>query len=695
MNVLSLLKNLRTARGTRTKAFALALCTALSAATPMALGQSSQEAAENEGGQPGSLRFPIAGSDGFVELRAEGGDNVRVGQDFDYTLRVTNSSSAALHDVVVRQTLPANIQLTHSSPEPEQGDQSHGGQRRDTASPMDQRELSRAQTSQGEASQPQTSPPRDTQPSDSQAELTPTNRERDVSQPESTQAQQPETQQPETQQQGATQQPSSQPASSQPETAQPATQQPNPSEQRKTQAEPSPQSADADRLLQEEAAQRQQSQVQRQQSQAQGTSARRAETSAGGQRGTERQDRQSQSSQAQDGEPQVLAWRLGALKPGETRMIRMTAAAGNPGAFDTCAWVSFQPTLCRQINVTEPELRLSQQIMDASGNSRDRFYACETVFVRYRLSNTGTGNTTAATISGELPQGVAMNGKRELLLPVGVIGAGETVERTARLDPTQIGEVTLRARASTDTLEANSNHDRIEIVKPELDLRVQAPRESYLGRSVTYQLSVTNNSDVPALETVVEMPAPAGGLRFVSNDQEIPREVDRYQVGRLDPGQTRTFGVTFEPSEKGMISTTATVTAYCADAVTKKIATQVSGVPAVQVSVVDRVDPVKVGENTVYDVRVINQGTEEDLNIQLTGELKGPLQFVEGTGPSQVSGQEGGVQFGPVERLAPGETAHWQVTAKGTEAGNGHLHIQFKTSAAPKGAVSSEPTTVF
>lgn len=576
---------------------------------------------------PQALRVPV-GSEGSVDLTWVGPDEVRAGQDFEYSLRVTNSSKLPVYHVVVTQQLPGGVQIIQSSPQPEQTGSGGQGERQST-----QQQQSRKAPQQSDQA-----------------------------------SQQPPAQG--TQEQAATQ-------SSQ--RGQASTEQPQSTQQQQTQQGTQPSGA------------------QQQQSATQGAQGRQAsaEQPQSTQQQQPQQSTQGQRVQQQEQTLQQVNWNLGTLEAGQTKAIRITATAQNAGGIGVCAWVSFLPALCRQINVVQPELQLTQRIIDSNGNTREQFYACETLYVHYQLKNTGSGATSPATIVSDLPQGLSMNGGRQVRLAVGVVSAGETIERTVRLDPTQAGTVELRSRATTGELQADSNQDRVQMVKPELSLRVQAPRQTYLGRAVAYQISVTNNSDVPALNTVVEMPAPAGGLRFVSNDQEIPQEVDRYQIGRIDPGETRTFGVSFEPSEVGTIGTTATASAYCADAVTKKISTKVVGVPAVQISVIDRQDPIKIGESTVYEVRVINEGTAEDLNIELSGQFQGPLEFVEGSGESRVTGKGQNVQFAPVERLTPGDTASWLVTGKGTKAGNGKLQLRLRTKASPAQTISSEPTTVY
>lgn len=396
----------------------------------------------------------------------------------------------------------------------------------------------------------------------------------------------------------------------------------------------------------------------------------------------------------QDQQTREYSWRVGALAPGEQTEVTVSGLPLSEGSVETCVWVSYQPTLCRQISVVKPDLELTQQIVDLEGEERDMFYACETIVARYELTNSGSGTTADATISIQAPEGFKVSEGEGTDLKVGALAAGETVERTVRFNAEKTGDFDLSANATTGDLEAQSEKASVEIVRAELELMVQAPQTAYLGRSVTYQIEVRNIGDVPALNTVVTMPIPADALRFVSNGELVPDSTDAFLLGRIESGESKSFGVTFDPGDIGKVTVKAVASAFCADDASQEFATNVKGIPAVQISVVDRQDPVKVGEDTVYEIVLRNEGSADDLDLQLTGELPASLEFVEAKGDTDVSGEGGSVNFGMLEKLGPGEVASWMVTVKGTEKGRGNFTLELQSDAF-KRVTSSEPTTVY
>lgn len=527
-----------------------------------------------------TMEFPVAGGDGALQLQWLGDAELRAGEDYSYTLRVTNGADIPVQEVVLHQKLPQGFSLEKSQPQ--------------------------AQT-----------PRRDGPPKP-----------------------------------GIESQPGAEPGSG-----------------------PAPARSDEKRLV---------------------TPPKKAE----GEPAAKHRERDPSAAQEPRRRPQAPAeratWRMGTLNPGQSREVKITGMAEKEGTLEACAWVTFQPAFCQQLKVVKPDLKLTHQILDVDGRERDVFYHCEDVLVRYQLTNTGSGETAAATIRAQLPEGLrTAEGGREVVIRTEPLSAGETVTRTLRLDPQQPGEFTLRAEATTGSLQARAASRQLMLVEPELELQVQAPERLALGKSAQYRITLINRSEVPALDAFVMMPAPAENMRFTKNDREISEDVDGYRLGIIPPNSQKSFTLAFQPREIGKIETTVTARAYCADEMKKKIATEVHGVPAVQISVVDRQDPINTGDETVYEVKVTNEGSADDQNIRLQGRLPDHLEFVDARGDTEVDGSGQKLEFSPIKALKPGDTASWYITVKGAEKGRGQLKVTMTTDAVPQQVVSAEPTTVF
>lgn len=390
----------------------------------------------------------------------------------------------------------------------------------------------------------------------------------------------------------------------------------------------------------------------------------------------------------------TLNWTLGMLKPGESRTIKVHGLPSAEGQIETCLWATSQPVICRTIEVVKPDLQIVQSVMDSNGNARNVFYACETVTLNYVVTNPGSGDLKDVNAMVDLPEGFRLAGDKASKIEVGTLTGGQSKDFKMNLEPIKTGTFAVSGKAMSDKLNAESNRASIEIVKPTLEVEVEAPNETYFGREVTYRVTVSNTSDFPALDTVVDFPLDAANRRFTNTGQEIAENVQTFTLGTIDGGESESFTVTFDPTAPGTFETKATAKAYCADAVDTNVKTIVSGIPALQIYVVDQQDPVKVGEETYYELQIINEGTAEDLKINLEGVLPDSLTFVSADGDSKITADGQTLKFDSLKTLAPGETVSWNIKVKGKKPGRGVFKVDLN-SENRKGLRSSEPTTVF
>jgi hypothetical protein len=163
------------------------------------------------------------------------------------------------------------------------------------------------------------------------------------------------------------------------------------------------------------------------------------------------------------------------------------------------------------------------------------------------------------------------------VLNAGRLEAGETYEQRISLRAAdQTGAYKGRATAITDKLTVRSSQNTVDIVKPQLKLTMNGPEKEFVDRPLTYQMTVENVGDGPALETLVRMETPGNIERMTFAGQEMTQNGNEFAIGRLDPGESRDLSVTFNLSEPREITTKATAAAYCADEPRQQVATLVA-----------------------------------------------------------------------------------------------------------------------
>jgi hypothetical protein len=119
------------------------------------------------------------------------------------------------------------------------------------------------------------------------------------------------------------------------------------------------------------------------------------------------------------------------------------------------------------------------------------------------------------------------------------------------------------------------------------------------------------------------------------------------------------------------------------------------GVPALLLEVVDRDDPLEVGAVTVYEIRVLNQGTAPNTNVQIMATFPEgivPLD-AEADAPYRIQGRQ--IVFEPLARLAPKADAVFRVRAKADDVGDHRVKIQLNSDQLRIPVVEEESTKVY
>lgn len=394
------------------------------------------------------------------------------------------------------------------------------------------------------------------------------------------------------------------------------------------------------------------------------------------------------------------AFNLGVLMPGQSREVTIAGRPGGEGRLHSCVWADYSAADCALIDVVNPELVMEHLFVDADGNPVSQAYLCDDVYVMYRLRNVGSGEAPAVTIQEQLPEGlVAADGGSSISLEAGSLAAGDTFESEPVLLDLErasmsgsMKEVYGRAIGTGRGTGELSGSSVLRLMKPEIQLEVRSPGEQYFGRDVTLEAVVTNVSDVPARDVVVVLPLPENARRVSLNDASLTVAEGGILFEELAPGQSRTVGVTFAPGEPGDYSGQASANAYCAARVQRPVQLSVVGIPALQVEAIDTTDPVEVGGETTYRVRIVNEGNAADTNVTVTGSLPEGFTFVSATEGVTNDGQE--LSFPIKESLAPGEELYFEVVARAEEPGRVSFQLDVRSDNLANGS-ETEPTTAF
>lgn len=382
-------------------------------------------------------------------------------------------------------------------------------------------------------------------------------------------------------------------------------------------------------------------------------------------------------------------WTIERLSPGQSRTIEVQGVAPEEGTVRTCMAVRYEPSMCFETEVVKPQLRVRQAV------EQNTVYVCDDVDVVYTIENTGSAVARDAQLVEKLPQGVTTaDGASQIAISIPSIDPGQSVERQVTLRAE--GPTTFASSASlrSGDIEANTSETTIQFIRPELNLTVDMPQQEYVGRDVPMQLTISNPSNWPAMDTHITIPGLAELPRATLSTQRAEMTDSGIDIGPLNPGESRTMTLTFSPQDIQQQEFRIAADAYCAAEVTKTAALDIIGIEAVRLEAYDLVDPVVVGEPTVYEVQVKNQGTADSINVSVNARLPDEMTFMSGQGDSKVSGEGQQFQMAPIKRLAPGDVATWRVRAMAESPAKTRLRLELTSDATRRPVIEQEPTTI-
>jgi hypothetical protein len=148
-----------------------------------------------------------------------------------------------------------------------------------------------------------------------------------------------------------------------------------------------------------------------------------------------------------------------------------------------------------------------------------------------------------------------------------------------------------------------------------------------------------------------------------------------WEIGVVEPGATRTFEFECVLLTEGENKLSMRVEAVAAETRAGSVVTRVRGVADLKLIVSDPAGPVKMDEEAIYEIQVINRGTRAAQGIDVIA------QFGYGVEPVKTTGQTaelipGQVIFDSIASIAPGEKVTLKVHARADKEGRHKIRVK-------------------
>jgi uncharacterized repeat protein (TIGR01451 family) len=391
---------------------------------------------------------------------------------------------------------------------------------------------------------------------------------------------------------------------------------------------------------------------------------------------------------ARDG---ALAWELGTMQPGEESIISLELMPENEGEIGSIAQVTFHAQAGVRTVSTRPLITLEH-----SGPAK--VLIGEDVPFHITVSNPGSGVATGVVIEVDVPDQLAHEGGREIMSDRFDLRPNETVTRDLVMKAVQPGIVENIVRATGDANLATEHRTKLEVVAPKLQVAVSGPTRRFLQRQVTYQIAVSNPGTAAAKDVALVAFLPQG-LKFVGTEKKGEYDQQKHAVywslEELPAGESGTVQLSAIPTDAGEQKLHIETTAALDLIANIDHTTIVEALTELVFTVADENDPIEVGAETSYEIRITNNGSKMATNVQLLAVLPPDLAALKSDGPSkaQTKGQQ--IVFEPISELAPREEAVYRIVVQGKRAGDHLIRVQVVSDEFSTPVTKEESTKVY
>ncbi len=389
----------------------------------------------------------------------------------------------------------------------------------------------------------------------------------------------------------------------------------------------------------------------------------------------------------------VQLFELGTLAGLESRAmtLRLLASTAGAGSSIECqAWVTSTGAMATKFAVRQAQLGIT---LDAPGTVA----AGESAVVRVTVTNSGDAPAERAGVQllrSSVPAG------EPRVLPTLAAGASATFDYpvTFAESGTQfwVAYATLPPPGSADAAgvarvcEASAT---TAVVCPVLKLTLDGPKELMVGRAGEFTLRVENAGTAAAEGLGFDCPVPSG---WRVTEGAAPGDL---APADLPPGQSRSVSFRAAPTALDAAPWSAGAGSGNCAVPRAECRTTVFGVAALRMELLDTIDPVEVGGETVYEVRLMNTGSRADAAVTLACPVPEQLELVAADGPtphtSEVVNGRTVVRFAPLGELAPGAAVLFRVRVRALAAGDARFQAQLTSESLGTPVVKEESTRVY
>lgn len=386
-----------------------------------------------------------------------------------------------------------------------------------------------------------------------------------------------------------------------------------------------------------------------------------------------------------------LHWTFDAIPGGSEKRITIKLIPSRRGDLGTSATVSFASQSSAVFKVEEPLLKVAikgpKEVLLGDPASQ-----------MITISNPGTGVAHNVKLEAVMSEGLEHPRGERLTIEIGSINPGDSQVVRLGLSAAKGGMQTLQVAATSSSEASATAMEKVSIIAPSLAVNVNGPGLRYVGRAATYTIHVANDGTVANNNVRVTHKVP-DGFTFISADRggkyDASQKTINWFLGRMEGGAQSHVTCELTAATAGEFSHLVGVMSDAGVKAQGKIDTSVKGAASLTTEIVDLNDPVEVGVETAWEVRVKNEGSKAASNIAVICELPENVQVISAKGPTQALADARTIVFKALPQLAPGQQAIFRVQVKGVVEGTHRLRARVTSDSLDEALLMEEATKFY
>ncbi|MGE3310395.1 MAG: hypothetical protein AB7O66_10530, partial [Limisphaerales bacterium] len=322
---------------------------------------------------------------------------------------------------------------------------------------------------------------------------------------------------------------------------------------------------------------------------------------------------------------------------------------------------------------------------------------CDPFEVVFEVRNVGGATLTDVRVAETVPTcWKALDSRTEMVFEAGTLRPDEGRVFGYRAQAQATGPCVGEVRATSAEGATARAQSTVVARMPVLALDCWASGEVLAGRPIEVCVTVKNSGDAAEPGGLVALAIPLGTVVAGIRDGGVSQEgAVVWNLTALPPGATKTVCATFTAAQPGPVEFRVGAKGDCALPVESRCSTVVAGIPAILLEVVDVEDPIEVGNQVTYEIRVTNQGSSVGTNLKWVCTLPEGQEFVSGGGPTAVQGEGRTGRAEPLAAIEPKAEVVWRVVVKATAEADARFKVDLTSDQFQRPVEEWEATSQY